>query len=143
MISPHGTHFTRGAGARRARRRGRLTSITALLALLAVFVLASAVVPSGAAAALGKPTAKTPAGGISNATPTYTWSKVSGATRYELRVYNGTTQVFKKTGLTKASWQSTTAVPKNVDLTWKVRAGNAAGTGPWSGSLAFTALFAF
>ena len=129
MISRHGTDLSERAGAPRAHRLGRASAAAVLFALFAVFVLIGAVVPAGASAALGAPTAKAPTGTVTTGTPTFAWSKVSTATRYELRVYDGSTQVLKKTGLTKTSWQSTTTLPKNVALTWKVRAANAGGTG--------------
>jgi hypothetical protein len=138
MISPHGTDLSGREGALRTRRLGHAQAAAVMFSLFAVFVLIGAVMPARASAALGKPTAKAPAGSITSATPTFSWSKVSTATRYELRVYDGSTQVLKKTGLTKTSWQSTTALPKNAALTWQVRAGNSAGSGAWSASLAFS-----
>jgi len=134
-----GENLMARAEARRASRSRRASLAAALLALLVLCGLVGAVVLAGASAALSKPTAKAPIGTVASATPTFTWSKVSGATKYEVRVYNAGTlkQLFKKTGLTKALWKSTTALPKNVDLTWKVRAGNASGNGAWSGNLTF------
>ena len=115
----------------------RKALVGALLALLVVCGLVAAVAPAGASAALGKPTAKAPTGTVATGAPTFTWSKVSGATKYEVRVSMGGTQILKKTGLTKASWKSAGALPKGVDLTWKVRAGNASGNGAWSATLTF------
>jgi hypothetical protein len=119
----------------RARRRWleALTS-TVLLALLGALLLAGT---ASAAAKPGKPTAKAPQGAISTAKPTFTWGKAARATKYEVRVYRGSAQVLKQAGLKKLSWTSSTALPANVDLTWKVRAGNARGTGAWSSSRAF------
>jgi hypothetical protein len=137
MSARQGTDPTERADARRDPRPRFVPLVGVLMMLLLVCGLVGAVVPAGAFAALGKPTAKAPTGTIASATPTFTWSKVSGAAKYEVRVYNGSTQVLKKAGLTKASWKSTTSLPKNVDLTWKVRAGSSAGTSAWSGSLPF------
>jgi len=137
MIACHRKRPAEGAERGRTTRSRRASLPGALLALFLLWGLFAAAVPSSASAALGTPTAKAPTGTIASATPTFTWSKASGATKYEVRVYNGSAQVLKRTGLTKASWKSTTALPKNVDLTWKVRAGNAAGNGSWSGSLPF------
>ena len=137
MNTRHGIGPTERPGGRRQSRSRRAPLAAAPLALLVLCGLVGAVVPAGASAALGTPTAKAPTGTVASATPTFTWSKVSGATKYEIRAYNGSAQVLKKAGLTKASWKSTTSLPKNADLTWKVRAGNAAGNGAWSGSLAF------
>ena len=121
-------------------RRAPLAAL--LLALLVLSGLVGAAAPAGASAAPGKPTAKTPTGTITTTTPTFTWGKASGAAKYELRVYQGTTQILKKTGLTKLSWKSSTALPKNVDLTWKVRAGGAGGNGAWSTGLTFNVALA-
>jgi hypothetical protein len=86
------------------------------------------------------PTAKAPKGTIVTTMPTFTWSKAAGATKYELRVYEGSAPLFKKTGITRLSWKSTEVLPLNVALTWKVRAGNARGSGAWSKSLPFKIL---
>jgi prepilin-type processing-associated H-X9-DG protein len=128
-------------------RRVRARSLQALATTLAVAFLA-AVLLAGAALAAGeagsarsakpgKPAAKTPAGAIFTAMPTFSWSKVSGAAAYELRVFQGSKLLLKKTGIAKASWKSGKALPANVGLAWKVRARNARGTGAWSRSLKF------
>ena len=110
---------------------------------LALILLAFALALPAASAALsrtakpGAPTAKAPQGTIATATPTFTWSKAKGAAKYELRVYQGSVQVLKKSGLTGHSWKGT-ALPTNVAFTWKVRAVNARGAGAWSKGLAFT-----
>ena len=135
MNARDGGHLSERPGGRRATRlRRRVPLAAALLALLVLCGLVGAFVPAGASAKPGTPTAKAPKGTITTATPSFIWSKAKGAAKYELRVYQGATQVLKKTGLTKLSWTSSTALPTNVDLTWKVRASNA---GAWSKSLAF------
>ena len=113
----------------------RALTTALVLALFAALLLAGA---ASAAAKPGTPTAKTPKGTVTTATPSFTWSKAKGATKYELRVYEGSTLRLKKTGLKKTSWQAVQALPTNVPLTWKVRAANARGSGAWSKSLAFT-----
>ena len=125
------------------RALGALTT-TLMLALLAALLLAGSALAAGhegpggkSAAKPGRPTAKAPSGTMATATPTFTWSKARGATRYEVRVYEGSTLLLHKTGIKKLSWQSSKALPTNVALTWKVRAGNAAGAGAWSRSLTF------
>jgi len=80
----------------------------------------------------GKPTAKSPKGLISSRTPTFKWTAAAGAATYEVRIYKGSTLLKKKTGITKLSWKCTRRLPHGVWLTWKVRAHNAAGAGPWS-----------
>ena len=120
------------------RRRGLTLAVT-MLALMLVACLLGAAATAGAAAAAkpGKPIAKAPKGSITVATPTFSWGKVKTATKYEVRVYQGSKQLIKKTGVTKTSWKTTKALPKGVNLTWKVRASNASGAGAWSASLAF------
>lgn len=122
--------------ARRVRQVGRPASITTgavLVAVLAILLLAGAAL----AASPGKPTAKAPTGTVTTSTPTFKWSKAAHATKYEVRVYNDSKQLLKKTGLTKLSWKSSKSLPRNVDLMWKVRAANASGSGAWSKSLSF------
>jgi plastocyanin len=129
----------------RKRQQGRSLRalITALvLALLAALLLAGTALAAGheglgKSARPGKPTAKAPKGAIATTTPSFTWSKVAGAAKYELRVYEGSTLLLKKTRISKPPWNSRTALPTNVDLTWKVRASNARGAGAWSKSLKF------
>jgi len=88
----------------------------------------------------GMPTAKAPKGSIAATTPTFTWSKARGATKYEVRVYDGREMVLRKTGITRLSWTSSSALTKDVSLTWKVRASGAGGMGVWSRSLTFRVL---
>jgi hypothetical protein len=112
----------------------RALTMTHVLALLGVLLLGGTAL---AAAKPGKPTAKTPEGVVETIKPAFTWSKAPGAAKYALRVYEGSTPLLTKTGIAKRSWKSTEPLPTNVDLTWKVRASNAAGAGAWSKSLTF------
>ena len=112
----------------------RALTTTLVLVLLAAVLLAGSAL---AAAKPAKPTAKAPKGNVATTKPTFTWSKAAGAAKYEVRVYKDGTLQFKKTGITKLSWKSSKALPTNVSLTWKVRAGNSAGNGAWSKSLRF------
>jgi len=114
-------------------------AVTALILLACLLVVAAAAGTAGAAVAKpAKPVAKTPKGTITSATPTFTWAKAKGATKYEVWVYQGSKLVVKKTGVTTTSWKTTAALPRTVALTWKVRGSNSAGAGPWSLSVAFT-----
>jgi len=112
----------------------RALTTTLVLALLAALLLAGTAL---AAATPGRPTAKAPKGTITTAKPTFKWSKAPRAAKYELRVYKGSKLQLKKSGLTKLSWKSSKALPKDVSLTWKVRASSSRGAGPWSRSLKF------
>jgi hypothetical protein len=127
----------------RARGRSlRVLATTLVVASLAAVLLAGAALAAaqesiGRSAKPGRPTAQTPASTIFTTTPTFSWSKVSGAAVYDLRVFRGSKLLFMKTGIAKAFWKSTKALPVNVDLAWKARARNARGAGPWSKSLKF------
>jgi len=125
---------------------GRLPGVlttTFVLALFAGLLLAGSALAAdngsmGKSAKPGKPTATAPSGAIAVATPTFTWSAAKGATRYELRVYEGSTLLLTKTGIRQRAWTSALSLPANVDLTWKVRGSRGGRAGPWSASLAFT-----
>ena len=84
-----------------------------------------------------RPAASSPKGAITAVRPTFRWQRVSSATSYEVRVYRGTTLVRKKTGTAGLSWRPSTPLPRGVYLTWKVRARNVAGFGPYSATLRF------
>ena len=78
-----------------------------------------------------------PKGTVSTTRPTFKWKKTSLAGKYEVRVYKGAKLLLKKTGATQLSWKASKALPKNVWLTWKVRAANSAGSGSFSTALRF------
>jgi hypothetical protein len=131
------SNTTGRASGRRVLHAGRLSLSAALLALLLVGCLLGAASSARAAAAPGKPTAKAPKGTAASATPTFTWSKAKGATKYEVRVYQGSKQLLKKAGITTLSWTSSKALTSNVALTWKVRASSGKRSGAWSKTLSF------
>ena len=115
-------------------RAPRALTTALVLTLLAALLLAGTAL---AAAKPGRPTAKAPTGTVTIATPSFKWSKAKGASKYELRVYQGKKVALKKTGLKKTTWTAVKALPENVSLTWKVRGSNARGAGAWSKSLTF------
>jgi hypothetical protein len=122
------------------QRRPFALTTALVLALLAAVLLAGPAL----AAKPGTPTAKAPKGDITTTTPTFKWSNVAGAAKYELRVYKGTTLLVRKKGITKPSWYASyrqeeicEALNTNVRLTWLVRASNARGAGVWSKRLTF------
>ncbi len=113
-----------------AQRRTLGVAATAVvLALLATLLLAGTAL---AVTKPGRPIAKSPKGTITAARPTFVWSKASHAAKYEVRVYKGKKLFLKKSGIRGRSWKSSKALPKNVILTWRVRATNADGIGGWS-----------
>jgi Protein of unknown function (DUF1566) len=122
--------------ASRFSHNGRPAAALAFGAALMALLLALLLAGTALAATPGKPTAKAPTGTISTTKPTFKWSKAAHATSYEIRAYQGTTLLVKKTGIATLSWKSSKALPRNVDLTWKVRARNAA-AGAWSTSVGF------
>ena len=119
------------------RHTRSLFGLTLILLTLAVVLLASAPVSFAGGAKPGKPTAKTPKGSVTTTTPAFTWGKAKGAVKYEMRVHQGKKQLLKKINVKALSYTSHFDLPEGVDLTWKVRASNARGAGPWSKSLAF------
>ena len=142
MYARRGKDHPQPSGGCRASRLQRVPLAAALLALFGLSCLvgaaASAVTAAPTAGAgLGRPTVTAPHGPIAAVKPTFKWSKVSGAATYELRAYRGGRLLLKEIGITMLSWKSTQALPMNVSLTWKVRAGNAGGGGAWSESLGF------
>ncbi len=75
------------------------------------------------------PTLVSPTGTISDNTPTYKWTKVSGASQYNLVAYKSTTLIYSKTITSSSCGTSATYcvnTPTNVladaAYTWKVRA---------------------
>ena len=127
----------------KARGRSRLALTTTLvLAVLAALLLAGPALAAGheglsKSARPGKPTALTPSGSVSTATPTFTWSRAEGATSYEVRVHEGSELLLMRAGIRARSWTSRLALPVNVDLAWKVRGSKAGRAGAWSRSRAF------
>jgi hypothetical protein len=121
------------------RKRANGRSFAALTTVLVLVFLAALLLADTALAVArpGRPTAKAPKSTISSARPTFSWSTAARAVSYEVRTYKDSTLLLKKTGITRLSWKASTALPKNVGLTWKVRARNSAGNGAWSGSRTF------
>jgi hypothetical protein len=123
------------------KRRPKVLLGMLLLALLLVALGAGAAAAgqaSGRALARpGRPTVKSPSGTIESVKPLFAWSKAPRATRYEVRIYRAGTPLLTKTRIAKLSWRCGAALDKNVAFTWKVRARNARGAGPWSASRSF------
>jgi hypothetical protein len=120
----------------RFTRSGRPAAVAlggVLVAFAVILLLAGTVLAAVPAA----PKAKAPTGTVSSATPTFKWTKAARATSYQVRVYNGTTLVLKKSGITTLSWKSSKSLARNVDLQWAVRAQNASGQSPTSNVLGF------
>ena len=86
---------------------------------------------------VGAPTPQAPSLTVATATPTFTWGKLAGATKYDISISGGTLAL-TKSGLTALSYQFSQALPQHVPLTWKVRGSNAGGKGAWSKRMAFT-----
>jgi hypothetical protein len=133
----------RNTGTRARRRRLSALITTFTLVLLAALLIAGSALAAGREAGAktakpGKPKATAPSGIVSTLSPTFTWTKAKGATRYEVRVYEGTDLLLSRTGIRARSWTSRLALPTNADLTWKVRGSAGSKAGPWSTALAFS-----
>ncbi len=81
---------------------------------------------------LGRPSARSPEGTTTPLTPTFKWSRVRGASRYDLQIFRGSTLIRALGGRRGTSCHFTSALPANVVLSWRVRARNSGSTGPWS-----------
>jgi hypothetical protein len=85
------------------------------------------------------PTLVGPSGQVSTAWPTYRFNPVAAATHYRLSVPNNLDEVYSAVELGCPNMTGVCAVtpvfPLAVGSTWKVRAQNSAGVGPWSSTL--------
>jgi hypothetical protein len=106
-------------------------------------------VSAGSTPPIAAPTLASPSESISVATPSYTWSAVSGASRYQLWVENaaGTVLINVSYAAAEAACASGAVCEvtpstglDNGDFKWWVRASNSAGYGPWSARKDFTVL---
>lgn len=89
------------------------------------------------------PTLSAPANAATNVTrtPTMSWNAVTGAATYEIQISTTNTfatVAFGRTGLTARSIRVTPQLGSVTAYFWRVRAVNAAGTGPWSTVRSFT-----
>jgi hypothetical protein len=85
------------------------------------------------------PTPQTPTGTITDTTPTYKWTKVTGATQYHIKLVKGTTTVYIKSVASSACGTTTcTSTPSTAlglfSYKWKVQAQV---DGVWSAYSAF------
>jgi hypothetical protein len=94
----------------------------------------------------GVPTPKTPSGAIADTTPTYTWTKVAGATQYRYHLVKGITTVYTKmVGTTGCATTTCSSTPTTVLTTgnykWRVQAMVGGLWKPYSAYKAFTITF--
>ena len=125
------------------------TTKSAILTILLVLVFVSAAfLPDATALAqdtrgLAAPTPKSPHGTILDTTPTYKWTKVTGATVYRYQVYKGTTLVLDKSpdsgvcGVTYCEKTPTFTLGTNV-YKWRVKAYKSGVWSAWSAYMTFT-----
>ena len=114
----------------------RFAHVRVLHLVLAALVAAGLVlvpVVSAEAAVPGQPGALTPSGSTVSGIPALTWSRVAGATSYNLQ-YSADADFV--TGVTKIGTVNRRYVPKAAlpagTLWWRVQAKNASGTSDWS-----------
>lgn len=96
---------------------------------------------------LAKTTLISPAGTITDSTPTFTWNAVSGSTKYGLLVegtagdliatWYSASEVNCGSGAGVCSFTPTTELP-NGEMVWQVRTGNDNENGPWSNPINIT-----
>jgi hypothetical protein len=86
---------------------------------------------------LGTPSAKSPKGTTTPLRPMLKWSTVSGASWYDIQIFQRHTLKRAINGRYGTSLHITKSLPANVALTWRVRARNNESTGAWSRSMKF------
>ena len=89
------------------------------------------------------PTPQSPTGNITDKTPTYKWTKVSGATQYRYQLVKGSTTIYTKTVASSACGSSTCSNTPTTALAaasykWKVQAKVGGVWKAYSAFLAFT-----
>ena len=92
---------------------------------------------AGKGCGLSRPSARSPRGTTTPLRPTLTWSKVSGASSYDLQILRGNKVRRFFNGHRGTSRHLMKALPANVDLTWRVRARASGSTGAWSKGMKF------
>lgn len=94
------------------------------------------------AANLGVPTPSAPSGSTSDLKPTFQWSAVGGASRYDLWVNNQTTGqsgIIRNTNVTATSFTATADLTVGHSYIWTVRALDDSGNaGEWAGHRTFS-----
>jgi hypothetical protein len=92
-----------------------------------------------AVAPLATPVLIGPSGSITTATPTFSWNAVSGATQYEVYVWNRTTGAVVDTRVQGTSWMPSSNLSSGSSYRWWVRAlDTAGGASAWSSALDFS-----
>jgi hypothetical protein len=115
----------------------RLLVLVSLLCLLSVAGPAGAAQPSGSGGSLGRPSAASPQGTTTPLRPTLSWTKVSGASSYDIQILRGRELTRFFYGHTGTSRHLLNPLPANVVLTWRVRARAGGSTGSWSAGKKF------
>jgi hypothetical protein len=136
----------RGFGrASRASRAAGLLLLALTLCLIGAAAQARAATPlsqgqsdlAGRESSLGRPAAQSPRGTITPLRPTLSWSKVSGASSYDIQILQGTRLKRFFDGHHGTARHLRLALPANVELTWRVRARAAGSAGAWSKGMKF------
>ncbi len=121
-----------------------LVTVLIIFALLAAaFTPTSAVLAQDGRTASVIPTLKSPINTIVTRTPTYTWTKVASATKYQYQVYVGTVKKWDKVVYASACGSSNCAIKPAFTLgfikyKWRVRAMVSNTWFDWSGYKYFT-----
>ncbi len=114
-----------------------------IVLVLVVCLLAQLADVAPVQAATNVPTQKSPIGTISFTKPSYKWTLVTGATKYHLEIYRGTTRIFTSVYLgsacgTVCSFKPDKTLGYNVAYKWRVRAMKYGTWKPWSVFKTFT-----
>ena len=118
-------------------RAAGLLLLTAVLCLLSAAAPAGAAQPAARGVSLGTPSARSPQGTTTPLRPTFSWSKVRGASSYDIQILQGGKLRRFFNGHHGESRHVLNALPANVRLTWRVRARAGGRTGAWSRGVRF------
>ncbi len=93
--------------------------------------------PAGKGCSLGRPPARSPQGTTTPLRPTLSWSKVRGASYYDIQIFRGTTLKRFFDGHRGTSRHVLNALPANVHSPGECGPGDAGLTGAWSRRMKF------
>jgi hypothetical protein len=143
--------MTRTGRSRDSHRASRAPWAAGLLLLAAILCLTGAAAqasaatplaqgqtdPLGRGCSLGRPSAQSPRATTTPLRPTLSWSRVSGASSYDIQIFRGARLIRFFDGHHGTSRHLMLALPANVELTWRVRARTAGSAGAWSKGMKF------
>lgn len=101
------------------RRRDARTLILALALAFVAILFTACPAP---ALTVGKAVPLEPSGTVNTLRPTFHWKRAKNATYYRVKVYKDGSFLFRTKWLKHTEWTCTRDLPKNANLSWRVRA---------------------